>query len=55
MYVGGVVYRLAPPMVEGGKGKARTAYDIPDESAIPIDIVSTAGSLLLCGRTAAQS
>jgi hypothetical protein len=30
------------PMVDGGKAKVKTAYDIPDESAVPIDIVSTA-------------
>ena len=39
-------------MVDGGKAKVKTAYDIPDESAVPIDIVSIVGSLLLYGRSA---
>ena len=43
MYVGEwlPLYRGLRPMVDGGKGKVKTAYDIPDESAVPIDIVST--------------
>ena len=43
MYVGEwlPLHRGLRPMVDGGKGKVKTAYDIPDESAVPIDIVST--------------